>query len=95
MTSSTRINRKICKLIYYYNRVHLDLIELNAFFCYFTGFNLIHFAAVGILAVFIALSMNWVLKIMILSVVLVLYVLIILVPYLFANSVTIEVSQCV
>ena len=82
----------MAKLIVDYNRVHFDLIELNELFCYFTGFNLIHFAAVGILAVFIALSINWILKIMILSVVLVLYVLIIMIPYLFANSVTTEVG---
>lgn len=89
--SAKRINYKIARLIRDCNRVHFDLIELNNFFCFFTGFNLIHFAAVGILAIFIALSVNWILKLMILSVVAVLYCLIIAVPFIFANSVSIEV----
>ena len=53
-------NRKLSRLIIEHNKVNYDLIQINDFFKFYVGFNLISFFAFGITGVFILLlDIDW------------------------------------
>ena len=61
LNASERIsNRKLSRLIIDYNQVHYELIQINDFFKYQLGFNLISVYAIGLtLAFVVLLDIDW------------------------------------
>ena len=88
-----KLNKRLAKLILDFNRVQLELIEVNAFFRNFLGTNIIFCFFIAILCMFLGIFLSWLLKVALLSAVFVLYLTIIMVPFRFANSIPFQVIQ--
>ena len=87
-------NRKLTRLLYDHNRVHLDLIEMNRFFRCFVGFSFLCLCAVGTMVSFILINekIDWKGRALIFTGTFVLYIMTILIPFQFASFVTTEVT---
>ena len=87
-------NRKLAHLIIGYNRVLLDLIEINRFFRYFIGWNSLFYFFFSIMLAFVAISCNDLrLEIALMIMVIIMYFTTILVPYTICNQVPVQVSR--
>ena len=83
-------NRKLARLLYDHNRIHLDLIEMNRFFRPLVGTNFVCICAVGLLVAFLLISgsIDWKVKLCMFTSTLAVYVTTIAIPFKFANFVT-------
>lgn len=84
-------DRKLARLIVENNAAHLELIELNNFFKFYAGFNLVGFFFFAILLSFVALETDFRLTIAFFTALIVMYSTTILSTCLFANQLSDEV----
>ena len=84
-------NRRLAKLIYSHNRVHLELIETNHFFNSFLGVNIIFFFSYALMLMSLLMFVRWLLRMALLSIVLGMFLNTIFVPFSFANSLSTQV----
>ena len=86
-------NRRLAKLIYSYNQVHLELIEANDFFKDFLGVNVIFFCIYALLVMFLVIFIGWILRVALFLIVLGMFLTTVLVPFSFANSLSTQVHS--
>lgn len=85
-------DQNLSQLIYEINYVYYELLNINLFFKFLNGINLIHYFLVAILGTFAFMTMNSFVQIGGYSILVFLYILVLFLPSKFSNKVSIEVS---
>ena len=89
---SNSINQDLSQLIYEFNYVYFELIQINMYFKYLSGFNLIYFFLIAVLATFAFVYMDLNIKITGYLVLSLFFIIILYLPFQWANKVTAQVS---
>ena len=89
---SNDINQDLSQLIYEFNYVYFELIQINAYFKYLTGFNLIYYFLVAVLATFAFVYTDVNIKIVGYLVLCLLFIIVLYLPFQWANKVTTQVG---
>ena len=91
-SESNNINQDLSLLIYEFNYVYFELIQINMYFKYLTGFNLVYFFFVAVMATFAFIYMELNIKIVGYLVLIFLFIFVLYLPFQWANNVTAQVS---
>ena len=91
-SESNDINQDLSQLIYEFNYVYFELIQINAYFKYLTGFNLIYYFLVAVLATFAFVYTDVNIKIVGYLVLCLLFIIVLYLPFQWANKVTTQVG---
>ena len=91
-SDSNYINQDLSRLIYEFNYVYFELIQINMYFKYLTGFNLVYYFFTAVLANFTFAYMDLNIKIVGYSVLILLFIFVLYLPFQWANTVIIQVS---
>ena len=89
---SNNINQDLSQLIYEFNYVYFELIQIKMYFKYLTGFNLIHYFLVAVLATFAFIYVDLNVKIAGYLVLILLFIIVLYLPFQLSNKVTTQVS---
>lgn len=90
-SDNKKVDRRLTGLILDFNRVQLELIEVNDFFKNFVGVNTIFFFIISVQCMFLSIFVGWLLRVTLLAAIFAMYLTIILVPFGFADSIPIQV----